>query len=201
MLWLDVVGLCRATLPEGFSLGAVRYCTAPPIGDRDKHARHADYINAITTVGDGLLTLHEGKHRAWSCRCEVRDCDCSLPRESRVFKRHVEKKTDCQLCTLMLLEALRGDADRLVLVSADSDYVPPVRAIAELDDTPEIVLALPPGAAVDVNELRESADSHFRIDPQLVRDNQLPDRVGYRSRRLSCPQKWIEDQAAIDAEV
>ena len=86
-----------------------------------------------------------------------------------------EKMTDVNIAVEMMKDAYEHRFDVALLISADSDLVPPVRAIRELFPSKRIVAAFPPGRS-SIN-LANSADKHFMIFRQRIAKSVFPDEI------------------------
>jgi uncharacterized LabA/DUF88 family protein len=96
-------------------------------------ARHRDYVDA--NVARGVIAhMAQFKEKPRKCRsCGAR------------WIAHEEKETDVQIAVHMVADALKGEADRLIVVSADTDLSPAVRMIAASASEREVFVASPPG--------------------------------------------------------
>jgi len=111
------------------------------------------YLNALATLSK--VRIIEGKFLRKQIVCRVQAC--TLKRQT--FMRPEEKRTDVNIAVHMLDDAYQGLADRLILVSGDSDLVPAINFVKQRAPTCEIVVYVPNndprrGAAV---ELRSAA--------------------------------------------
>jgi len=117
---------------------------------------------------------------------------------SRVWKIE-EKKTDVNLALGMYRDAAKGMADRMILVSNDSDTEPVLEAIRQ--DFPHIMLGVVmprrPVLAVDQPQRRRSgslaAKADWTIDYILDEHLQaalLPDVVATRKKPIRKPPHW-----------
>ena len=83
--------------------------------------------------------------------------------------------TDVNIAVEMMKDAYEHRFDVALLISADSDLVPPVRAIRELFPSKRIVAAFPPGRS-SIN-LADSADKHLMIFRQRIAKSVFPDEI------------------------
>src|SRR5262249_60877966 len=100
-----------------------------------------------------------------------------------------EKETDVNIAATLIADAVRDRYDAAILVSADSDLCPAVRAMKQLRPDKRIVAAFPPK--------RHSADLKRAVDGCLVngtdkiRQAQLPATVVTAAGvALDRPKHW-----------
>lgn len=178
--WLDVRRLAERLLLPDQTLVAVRYFTArvsAEPGNPDKPRRQSAYLDALATLPD--LAIHYGQYEAREQRC--RQC-------GRTWLKREEKMTDVNIAVEMLGDAADDAFDTVILVSADSDLVGPVRAVRERYGK-RVVVAFPPNRASGA--LRRAATATIAIDREALQGSQLPDRlVGPTGAPLMRPPKW-----------
>jgi len=131
-LWLNIQQLGQNLLKSNQELVFTKYFTArisgPSKGDRSleakklaaKRKRQSDYLEALQTLTD--FQVFEGHYLSKNIRC--RSCGAAWP-------RHEEKMTDVNIATEILTDAFRDAYDTALLISADSDLVPPVLAVRD----------------------------------------------------------------------
>jgi uncharacterized LabA/DUF88 family protein len=112
--WLNLWALCRSLLKENEELVNVSYFSAVLHTNAEKRARHLEFIRALEAVGV-QPRLHGFKKARKYCEREDRYCE---------FKE--EKQTDVAFAVSLISDAYRGTFDRVILVTADSDYIPGV---------------------------------------------------------------------------
>ena len=97
--------------------------------------------------------------------------------------------TDVNIATEILKDAYRDKFDVALLISADSDLVPPVKTVRELFPNKRIVIAFPP--ARWSADLANSADKSFVIGRRTITRSLFPEEIkkqdGYT---LRCPSSW-----------
>lgn len=188
--WLNVVKLARGLLLPNNQLGEAKYFTArisAPEGvaseeDKAKLKRQATYLDALDTLPQ--LRRLEGQFQPDPVTCY----SCG-----RTWMDHEEKMTDVRIATEMLVDAYSSACDTIIVVSGDSDLVPPIRAIQHHLGK-RVVVAFPPARGSD--ELRQVAHTAFTVSQQLLEQSQLPQTVvtgsGYE---LKCPNRWASPSA------
>lgn len=204
--WLDLPALLAHILRVQnpvFELVHVSYFTAPvkpalaSRGEASLHAQRA-YLRALMARG---VSVHEGRHQLEPARAPVFQSGQPASRLNMtdIWKLE-EKETDVSLAIQMYRTASRASAEQasaatqLVLVSADTDFAPAVRAIRE--DFPALRLGLilphreaahrpPPGS------LTAHADWVRRhVTTEELLTHQFPDRVATRKTPARRPEYW-----------
>jgi uncharacterized LabA/DUF88 family protein len=188
--WLNLRTLAENLLRTGQHLVFTKYFTArisgawagdPP--DRADYLnaereRQSDFLEALDTLKD--FKRYEGHFLGKKIEC--RACGAS-------WRSHEEKMTDVQIATEMLTDAFEDRFDTALLISADSDLVPPTLAVQRMFPKRRIVVAFPP--ARSSVELGRAASAYFTIGRRKLALSRFPDEVkkpdGYVLRR---PSHW-----------
>ena len=179
--WLDPVALSEALLKPGQELVKCRYFTARIRSNDHGHQdvdRQRIWLEAIEILPDieceyGLYIVN--KRKCHNC--------------NNTWEEPKEKKTDVNIATHLLLDAFDDRFDTAIVISADSDLSPPIRAIRERFPNKSVVVAFPPKR--HSNELRKAASAFIHIGRDKFRKAQLPDQV--RSKKghvLQRPENW-----------
>lgn len=174
--WLNVRALAENLLRANQQLIVAKYFTARIAGARRgdppgraaqldaKRKRQSDYLEALATLSD--FELFEGHYLGKDVRC--RSCGAT-------WRTHEEKMTDVQMATQMLADAFTDRFDTALLVSADSDLVPPARTIRKLFRPKRIIACFPPGR--ESVDLERAANATVRIKVEKLEASQFPDAV------------------------
>jgi hypothetical protein len=163
-MWLDVVALGRRLSGPDRDLVRVNYFTARIKRPVDKKARQEAYLDALGTLAD--LDIYEGDYKDNSVVCH--SCGRSWPDDK-------EKQTDVNIAVQMLIDAhTPNKVDDLILVTADSDQCPAIKAVRSLGK--RVVIILPPGRAGYL-EVKTAADSHFELTAKKLKKCLLPNQV------------------------
>ena len=143
--WLDLRRLLVQFAPAPqYELTRVLYFSAYATWIPDAYARHRAYVAALEATGVDVV-MGKFKKKPRSCK----RCGAS-------WEGHEEKETDVNLA-LMLLELAYADAfDRALVLSADSDLAPAVRAVRRLFPEQEVRILTPPGRFTP-GDLRDAA--------------------------------------------
>jgi len=162
--WLNVQLLVQNLLKFNQELVMTKYFTARVIGSLDKQKRQSTFIEALETLPD--LKIFYGKYQL-----NPRECpNCGF--RDRVPN---EKMTDVNIAVEMLLDAVNDEFDTALLLSADSDLVPPVRAIKNTFTQKRIVVVFPPKR--ESTELSNIAHACLRIGRANFARSLFPDKV------------------------
>jgi len=176
--WLDI-WLLAENLVRGGRLVQAKYFTARVKGNPLKERRQQVFLHALRHYRPKLEIFY-GHYllKQWQCR------KCGT-----VWQIPEEKKTDVNIATKLLGDAYEDRFDVAILVSADSDLVPPIEMIRAPRPGKRIVVAFPPKRSS--KHLRQKAHAAFYINEKTIRISQLPNPVvkddGGELRR---PAEW-----------
>jgi uncharacterized LabA/DUF88 family protein len=131
--WLDLRAVAESLLRKDEALKAVKYFFAFATWMPARYARHRAYVDAIVARG---AIAHMAQFKQKPRRC----LSCGAK-----WIGHEEKETDVQIAVDMVADALKGEADRLIAVTADTDLAPAIRMIAASSPHCEVFVAAPPG--------------------------------------------------------
>jgi hypothetical protein len=188
--WLNIQALMQSLLKPDQVLVDTKYFTArisgarpgdspDQAGEREaKRRRQCDFLDALGTLSD--FHVFEGHYLEKTIKC----FHCS-----RCWVKPEEKMTDVQIATELLADAFGNSFDTALLISGDSDLVPPVRSIRRLFPNKRVIVAFPPSRTSE--QLRRYASAAFVIGEAKLRQSQFPDEVakadGYVLHR---PARW-----------
>jgi uncharacterized LabA/DUF88 family protein len=163
-MWLDVVALAKNLTGPDRDLVLTNYFTARIQQPVDKKARQTAYLDALGTLSG--LQIHEGDYKDHTVLCNT----CG-----RSWRDDKEKQTDVNIAVQMLLDAHTPDkVDDLILITADSDQVPAIKAVRGLGK--RVVVMLPPRRASYL-EVKLAADSSLELTAKKFKNSLLPDQV------------------------
>jgi len=188
--WLDIRGLALSLVRKPFVLHYTKYFTArirgphpkdPPAKGAAREAsrvRQTIYLEALSTLP--RTAIYEGHFLLKRDHCRVCNAD---------FLRPEEKKTDVQIATQLVTDAFLNRFDSAVIVSGDTDLVPPIQSVREHFPQKKIVVAFPPerhNVALEV-----VANAWMDIWKKTIARCQLPDPVTKSDGvALHCPAEW-----------
>lgn len=174
--WLDMVSLATKLAGAGRLLVQTCYFTSrisgPPagatsawaVGLNAKRKRQTDYLDALATLPG--LHIEFGHYLDKPASCHA--CGAT-------WTSHEEKMTDVNIATALLTDAFQDRFDTAVVVSGDSDLVPPIRAIQALFPQKTVLVAFPPRRFS--NALKNLAGQPRTIYEKALLHSQLPDPV------------------------
>lgn len=146
------------------------------------------YLAALETCP--LVKIQLGLYKRKTVVCTHGICSYSGIREFTVPE---EKGTDVNIAIQMLDDAYQGAADRMVLVSGDSDLVAAVQTVKLRFPHLQVIVYVPArdktrGAAV---QLRNSADKHRTLPLDILKHAQFPPKITLPSgSEILKPSDW-----------
>ena len=166
-LWLKLDDFMRSFLRKEYEIAQIKYFTAPIKGNPAKLQRQDAYLKALETLDN--LSIIRGKH---------------IPKGNG----YSEKQTDVLMALHMFSDAQEADHDAIVLVCGDSDQVPTIRWIKNLNKKIEIHVIFPPFRVS--KDLLQLADFSYRTKWKRLRMHQFPDPVVGEGFSVSKPKEW-----------
>ena len=110
------------------------YFTATPL-NASKSKRQSAFLNANKVLNKDKFEIVRGKYLEKHYECPYCKGDISRPEE---------KKTDVNISVRMLRDCMRKTTDGVVLVSADTDLIPPLELIKSDFSSVKIKVMFPP---------------------------------------------------------
>jgi uncharacterized LabA/DUF88 family protein len=176
--WLDLVSLAKDLLKPSQKLVGVKYFTSRVSNDPDKQKRQTTYIEALESTG---VKVYFGHYQSDSVECH---------RCGNIWKTYNEKMTDVNIATHMMIDAYKGTFDMAMLISGDSDLVPPIRAIHDNFSNKRVFVAFPPKRYS--SSIALVAKGSMMIGRKKITDNQLPLQVVKKDGfTLDKPKEWV----------
>jgi uncharacterized LabA/DUF88 family protein len=130
--WLNINKLAGNLLQINQELIEIKYFTSRVSNNPDKQKRQTTYLEALESVG---IKIFYGHYQ--SDKTECRKC-------GNIWPTYHEKMTDVNIATQILIDAFQDKYDMAMLISGDSDLVPPIRTIHELFNNKRVFVAFPP---------------------------------------------------------
>lgn len=109
---------CNLLRPDQ-ELCAIKYFTSRVGNNPDKQKRQSTYIEALDSVD---IKIYYGNYQRDKVEC--RRC-------GNIWPVYHEKMTDVNIATQIIFDAYQDKYDMAMLISGDSDLVPPIRAVHE----------------------------------------------------------------------
>jgi uncharacterized LabA/DUF88 family protein len=177
--WLDLEKLALALLRDGQQLECVRYFTARVRGTEAGRLRQVNYLEALT-AHCSTLKIIEGRFQQKTMTCH------SCRREWAAYE---EKESDVNIAVTMVEDAAEDVYDAALIISADSDLCPAVRAVRRIRPDVRLTAAFPPRRHSDA--LSRAVERTLHVDRAMLRRSQLPDEVvTANGTKLSRPAYW-----------
>lgn len=177
--WLDIQQLAENLLRPGQLLQAVKYFTADIKAGTEKHRRQQTFLDALATHCTKLQIVR-GRYLIKQRQCH---------RCGNVAQIPEEKKTEVNISSHMLVDAFTDQFDTGLLISGDSDLVPPITMIRKYHPAKRILVGFPPGRKSD--DLKKVAHSSFWINQTRLRISLLPNPVTKpNGHTLWKPTQW-----------
>ena len=182
--WIDVVKLFEQFLGPDQELAKVIYFTASPL-DPDKSSRQSAFLNANSILHPDKFEIVRGKYINKTIMCP----HCHL-----AIHRPEEKKTDVNLSVRMLGDCFNNETDIVVLVSADTDLIPPIDFILNNFPEKKVKVYFPPANhSFDINGYMNAHKSNVvRLESNAVKFNNaiMPETVTVDTRTYTIPENW-----------
>lgn len=180
LLWLDLPRLAVSLLIPDQELAETRYFTSRIAGPDQKRKRQEAYLDALSAHCAGMIRIEYGKYIT-----DLRQC----PQCGATDHVPSEKMTDVNIAVALLSDAYQDRFDTALLISADSDLVPVVKAVKTLFPEKRVCSAFPP--ARHSNDLRDASHASFTIGRAKLAQSQMPESfTGIDGRQHVCPAKW-----------
>jgi uncharacterized LabA/DUF88 family protein len=177
--WLDIVAFFEKMLSENQELVRVNYFSARP-HDINASKRQDLFFSANKLNPRFRLIL--GKYLK-------KDITCN--RCGNIIHSYEEKETDVRIATQIISDVYKNNCDITVIVSADSDMLPSVEVIREINPEHKIYVYFPP--LRHSVSLSNSCNGERKLSNYKVRFNQsmLPDKVTLPNGTvISRPDNW-----------
>jgi uncharacterized LabA/DUF88 family protein len=188
--WLNLWKLAQSFTRPGEDLEEVHFFTALSTSDGRKYKRHTNYIAALECTG---VTVHRGEFQKVSRFCNRHERTCPFQEE---------KRTDVGIAVKMLSDAFDG-TDRMLLMTADADRVPTLKAISERYPERNLTLVAPPGRLSLARNLGAIATEYRELTEGRLYANMFARNV-YRSDGgfvAAMPADYQEDCEDRDPEL
>ena len=189
--WLDLQKLAESVVRDA-DLVAVKYFTARIKGNYQKQLRQNAFLNAVQ-IHCPKLQIFEGRYllrRIFCSQCRQHHelFICPSCQNKNVYPE--EKKSDVNVATQMMQDAYENCFDIAYLISSDSDFVPPIKAICSMTPPKIVAVAFPSGQGRS-KELQDAASFSFFIPVNGIRQSLLPDTIEkFDGTSIFIPDEW-----------
>lgn len=175
--WLDINKLVSHLLKPTQELISIKYFTSRVNNNPDKQKRQNTFIEALESTG---IKAYYGHYQSDSIECK---------RCGSIWATYNEKMTDVNIATHMIIDAFQDNCDMAMLISGDSDLVPPIKAIHDNFKNKRVFVAFPPNRFN--NSVALVAKGNFIIGRKKIVDCQFPPEIikpnGYILKK---PKLW-----------
>lgn len=130
--WLSMLKLITNLKKPHQTISKIKYFTSKVSNNPAKQKRQTTYIEALETEG---VEIFYGRY-------QVNDVECH--RCHNIWREPNEKMTDVNIATEMVADAFINEYDVAILISGDSDLVPPIRAIHKHFHHKRVTVFFPP---------------------------------------------------------
>jgi len=178
--WLDMVAFCSSFLRPHQELIEVNYFSAVPNNNKGKKERQDLFFSANRT--NEKFNLYLGKF----LEKKITHHECG-----KEFTTFEEKETDVHIATNMIKDVVLDRCDMSILITADSDLIPPLDFIKEYKPLHKIISYFPP--ARYSSALASTSNAVIKLDNHEARFKaaQLPDEVELPNKYvLKRPKHW-----------
>jgi len=166
------------------TLDKVVYFTASPL-NQGKNNRQGAFLNANKLLNGSKFEVVRGKYLQKIIEC---------PNCKYAISRPEEKKTDVNLAIRMIGDCVKDKTDIIVLVSGDSDLLPPLEFIRQNYPQKKIRVYFPPSViSVDVKTNVKSHNGKvvfLENNFKKFEDSNMPDTVTRNGKTYTIPEKW-----------
>jgi NYN domain len=181
-MWLDLVALSNHMLNPFQYLVATKYFTAPIIANvgNDKQLRQNTYLDALRTLPNLEIILGRFEPNRNECdHCQ------------HVAYHPQEKKTDVNIATTLIIDALDDKFDTAIIVTGDSDIAPALEVVKKKKPEKRLVAAFPPNRYSKELEDLAHVKPPIRIWEPMLKKSRLPDIIKREGLPdVVCPDKY-----------
>ncbi len=176
--WLDTNKLARNLLKSNQEIVEIKYFTSRVSNNPDKQKRQTTYIEALESVG---IKIYYGHYQSDTTEC--RRC-------GNIWPTFHEKMTDVNIATQLMIDAYQDRYDMAMLISGDSDLVPPIKAVHYLFQNKRVFVAFPPKR--HNSSVAQVAKGSMMIGRKKIVDclfdNEITKKDGFVIKK---PKEWI----------
>lgn len=176
--WLNVEKLIRSYLSANQILVEIKYFTSRITNNPQKQKRQTTYLEAIETTEVKIIY---GLYKAKSIECENCGHNWTISNE---------KMTDVNIATHLIIDAYQDKYDTAILVSGDSDLVPPIKAVHQNFNNKVVSVFFPPNR--HNNTVANAAKGSLIIGRKKLIDSQFDENIKKKDGFiLHKPSDWL----------
>lgn len=186
--WVDFVKLFEQFLGPNQTLEKVIYFTASPLNP-NKNQRQGTLFNANKLINGNRFEIVRGKYFTKTITCP--SCKFAIPRPE-------EKRTDVNISVRMIGDCMLNKTDVVVLVSADSDLVPPIEFIQNNCIDKKVRVYFPPSSFCNdlKRVMRPPKGKIVLLEKNKLKfeNSVMPDKIENddKSKCYTIPEKWAK---------
>jgi len=197
ILWLDLKKFGAYITPHDCNLTKLRYFTSRVkafADDPDKPARQGTYLDAIYRLKP-LVEITYGNYQAFQSHCRHCDNDVNCAYCGKPHIKPNEKKTDVNIATYMLVDAIEDRCDVQILVSGDGDYENLLKELRRVYSAKELIVAFPPKRKNNKLTGATKCTFSYVIAEDAFKNSQFSDVITFKTKKgktvtLLKPPKW-----------
>lgn len=174
--WLNYRKLAESVVGSKDTITGIFYFTAFTKWKPRQVMRHKKYIKALRAAG--VEVIH-GRFMKKDIKCH---------RCGKYFLTHEEKRTDVNIAVKLFGDAIDDLYDKALIVSADSDLIPAIKAVHKHFPDKEIGIMFPIGR--NSYDLRQEVDFRRKMPKKLLFDSQFLDQVKVGTKIINRPSSW-----------
>ena len=164
--WLDYSALAKCFIrPNDKIVGVLWFTAYTNWGTASRLDRHKNLRKALEWKGVEVVL---GKFKWRDRRCKL----CG-----QIYKSHEEKQTDVNIAIRLFQGAIENVFDTVMIVTADGDLIPAIKAVKKSFPSKKIGLIVPIGRWKNAHELRNMCDFSREMKPRHLRNSQFPDII------------------------
>jgi uncharacterized LabA/DUF88 family protein len=181
--WLDIVKFCGEFLETDEELGLVTYFTARP-NSKDKTKRQNILMNCNLSLNPKHFKIVYGRYAKKELIC-LANGGCHYR-----YDALEEKETDVNLAIQMIDDAYQKSCNKMVLISGDTDFVPPLKMIKNSHKNIETMILFPPGNySAHLSQICRYNKQLEKFKPKWNRAK-LDDIVKSNGKEYTIPAEW-----------
>lgn len=175
--WLNIKSLIDSYITHNQELIEIKYFTSRITNHPSKQKRQTTYLEALETTSINIIY---GLYKAKNIECNNCGHNWSISNE---------KMTDVNIATHLLLDAFNDNYDTAILISGDSDLVPPIKAIHTHFHKKAVSVFFPPERH-NITVAGAAKGSQI-IGKKKIKDHQFPQTITKNnSYVLTKPESW-----------
>jgi uncharacterized LabA/DUF88 family protein len=175
--WLNVRLLAQNLLKPNQILKEVKYFTSRVSNHPEKQKRQSVYLEALQSEG---VKIFYGNYQNSTILCN---------RCGHTWLIAKEKMTDVNIATQIIIDAYNDEFDMAMLISGDSDLVPPINSVHKNFKNKRVFIAFPPKR--HNNSMAIAAKGSLIIGRKKLADSQFETEVlSLANYKLKKPESW-----------